>query len=436
MSKIIDPDLLNQGVEVVFNTTTKKIQLLVIGNLSTDGVSLQCLYSFAKEEWHSDASLFAHLFPFEALGEEKFELKYGWTFADQSSIDLIRDAGFAVVAVNGDIAEMYMCVITLGTIGSADQVYYQQTFSGAPSNIVLSGVVNQCVKVYGDVTNGNVDYRGYMKLFVREEGKTYAQTSHIDIGVSEFTYQAYRFGLQNQADGKVTHTDAEVVAYTGITATWYAAPQTRIIGGVSYNFDVVIDAANHIAEEVYEYVQFLLRQTSDIDSGAAATTGTTADALLKFNGETLVTSAGVYIDNFNATDTNRLEFVDLTSATRTFPFVAAGVIAFNDNLLSSASSIYRMYITDTFGSATPVVVNDASGTPIEGSVVSSSASFTFDYDGNTQNGRTAGVDMDITLVAIGTDKGQYTFLTGKVVKSTANSYAFVSALERVYRNPT
>lgn len=435
MAKIEDPDLLNQGTEVVFDTAAKTIELRIDGNLSADGVSLQCLYSFTKEEWHSDPALFSHLFPFEALGEEKFELKYGWTFKGQSTVNLIRDAGFAVINGDGSIGEMYICVITLGTIGQADQVYFQQELGGTAQNIVLPGVVNQCVKVFGDATHGNFDYRDYLKLFVREEGKTYAQTSHIDIGVSQFTYQAYRFGLQNQGDQKITHTDAEVSAYAGISITWQGGPVQRDIGGNNYNFDVVIDAGNHVAEEVYEYVQYKLRQLSDIDDGAGTEIGKTTDSLLRFNGETLVTSPGVYIDNFNATDTNRIEFTDLTSTARTYPFVAAGNIAFNDTLVDSAQSLYRMFIADTFGTGSPIVVQDASGNPIQGPITAATISFTFDYDGNTQNGRTAGTDMDVKLVAIGTDKAQYAHVDGKITKSTANAFSFVAPLERVYRNP-
>lgn len=51
MAKITDPDLLNQGTEVVFDATNKTIQLLVAGNISTDGVTGQALFSFCKEEW-------------------------------------------------------------------------------------------------------------------------------------------------------------------------------------------------------------------------------------------------------------------------------------------------------------------------------------------------------------------------------------------------
>jgi hypothetical protein len=50
MAKLTDPDSLHQGVEVDFSTTAKTIALNIAGNLTTDGVTLQCLYSFCKEQ--------------------------------------------------------------------------------------------------------------------------------------------------------------------------------------------------------------------------------------------------------------------------------------------------------------------------------------------------------------------------------------------------
>ena len=48
MTLITDPDSLNQGTEIIFDAPNKTIQLIVAGNLSTDGVTLQCVYSFGK----------------------------------------------------------------------------------------------------------------------------------------------------------------------------------------------------------------------------------------------------------------------------------------------------------------------------------------------------------------------------------------------------
>lgn len=46
MSLIIDPDLLAQGTEITISTAAKTIKLNTAGDLSTDGVTGQCLYSF------------------------------------------------------------------------------------------------------------------------------------------------------------------------------------------------------------------------------------------------------------------------------------------------------------------------------------------------------------------------------------------------------
>ena len=59
MALITDPDNLNQGTEVDFDTVAKTITLNTAGNLSTDGVTLKALYSFCKEEWKDFANLIA-----------------------------------------------------------------------------------------------------------------------------------------------------------------------------------------------------------------------------------------------------------------------------------------------------------------------------------------------------------------------------------------
>ena len=77
MALITDPDLLST-TEVTFDAPNKTIQLNIAGNLSTDGVTLQCLYSYCKEEWKSgigdNVNLIKYPFPILAITEEKFEL--------------------------------------------------------------------------------------------------------------------------------------------------------------------------------------------------------------------------------------------------------------------------------------------------------------------------------------------------------------------------
>lgn len=444
MATITDPDLLNQGTEVTISTAGKTIALSVAGNLSTDGVTLKALYSFLKEEWKNDSNLIKFPFPMGPITDEQFEFINGWDFLNDTARNLIRNAGWAVVNTSGVVTGMWAGVITLGSLESDDQVYYQQTAGGAATNIVLTGPVNQAVQVYSDPngdgsTADGFDRRSVLNLFVREWQQTYAKSTLSDIGVSQMTYQAYRFPLTSSSDLKVTHTESSVnttAPYTGVTITYYGTNQSRSIGGTSYPFRIIIDGNNATAEQIYEKVQYQLRQNSDIDAGGGTVTGKTANDLLYFVGDTLKTRQGVYIDNYNTNDINRLVFTDYNGVERTFPYVATLTLNFGDNLKNDAAAVYRVFFTSGYGTASAITVNDKDSVAMSGNVGgASSITKTFDYDGNVQGGRTAGTDANITVVAIGLSTGQYVSATGTIQRSNANSVSLVASLERSYANP-
>lgn len=459
MAKILDPDLLvrsstalNLGTDgnIWIDTTAKTIGIAENGSLTSDGVAMQAVYSYLKEEWKDDAALIKFDFPMVSITAEQFELVNGWDFADQTTKDLIRDGGWALKDNSGVSQEEYMNVTSLGSFDDSvnDQAYYLQSAGGTPTNVVLNGEVNQAVKIYGDASHGDVDYRSYFQIFLREQGKTYDYYDlTVQQNISALTYKKYAMPLSNATDLKITESDANIdtnAPYTGMSITYNALGQSRNIGGSAYDFKIIIDGNNGTAEQIYEFVQRELRKTSDIDADADVKRGDTAEALLEFVGDTLktkiTTDGGVYIDNYNSSDTNRLVFVDDTGAERTYPFVAAGNIYFNDNLQNDASAKYWMFFTDAggnqFGTSSAIIVQDNTPADITGLVSSqSNISFDFDYDGNTQGGRTAGTDAAVTIVANGLGTAQYVKATGTIVRSSSNNFSLVSALERNYSNP-
>jgi len=112
------------------------------------------------------------------------------------------------------------------------------------------------------------------------------------------------------------------------------------------------------AEQIYAKIQYSLRQAADIDATDLVVTGRTADSLLRFVGDTLETGtstpsnpnlggSGVFISGFSSNDTNRITFYDNTLTARTFPFVAAGQINFNDNLVSDGVAKFYAFYTYT-----------------------------------------------------------------------------------------
>lgn len=454
MAKIIDPDSLNQATEVVISTAAKTVQLLVAGNLSTDGVSLKAVYSFLKEEWKTDADLVKHPFPMQPITDTQFEFINGWDFADDTSRYLVRDGGWAVKDSGGVSLEEWACIISLGSVGATDQIYFQQVAAGAKANAQLAGAMNQAVKIYGDSTHGDFDYRSYFKLFVREYQKTYPLSQISDIGVTTMTYKDYGFPLANATDAKITHEDATVstdAPYSGMSITWHATAQQRSIGGTAYDFHVIIDGNNGTAEQIYEFVQWSLRQTTDIDAGAGEHIGNVTTALLQFVGDSLYTlrqaEGGVYIDDFQTADINRLYFADDdTSTALQFPYTAALTINFGDNLVNDASAKYWVFFTNDdagdnagydFGTANAIIVDDADDVDMAGDVDgNASIQHSFAYDTNVQRGTGSdGEDAPITVVAMGLGTAQYVVATGTITRSTTNTISLVAALERNYSNP-
>ena len=439
MAIITDPDDLNQGAEVIINTSAKTIQLLVAGNLSDDGAAGQAVYSFLKEEWKSDPLLIGEggKFPLELLTPEQLEIGQGYEWADETTRTLLRNVGWRELDVAGNVQREYLGVVSLGNIDAADTAYYAFASDSAKTEFDFPGTINQGVQSFGDASNGNFDKRGeVLKLYIRTQGKLYGLATTTDIGVSGLSYITYRFPLSEAPDLKVTASDNDIdtlAPYTGMSITYGTV--TRDIGGTDYDFDVLIDGNNGTAEQIYEFVQRELRKSTDIDDGAGTVIGELADSLLAFVGDTLVTT-NTYIDNFQSNDTNRITFGDDTGAEVTFPFVAAGTLNFNPNLQNDPESIYRVFFTAGFGTPSATLVNDNSGNPISGDVNGQAfIGFDFDYDNNNQGGRTPGTDAAVTVVALGEETAQYVLAEGVISRAVGQSISLVAPLERNFSNP-
>ena len=82
-----------------------------------------------------------------------------------------------------------------------------------------------------------------------------------------------------------------------------------------------------------------------------------------------------------------------------------------------------------------IIVDDNSGADISGAVPGASVAFDYDYDNNTQGGRTAGTDADIVIRAIGTDTAAFVEVFGTITRATGLSFSVVAPLERNFTNP-
>jgi len=410
MALITDLDDLNQGVEVTINTATRQITLNEAGNLSDDGVTLQALYSFFKVQWKTDPLLIPFPFPMVAITPEQFEFINDWEPTNDASRKLIRTGGWRELSRTGTRKREYLGVVTLGNIdatdkNTGDKAYYNFSSLTTTTEFTYAGPVNEAIQTFGDVDNGNFDYTSdVISVFIRIEGKTYDKSTTTAIGLSgTLPYNTQRFPLQEATDLNITDDDATIAAALGagqkydITGTgsngrvqYYAVaqvsdtdiytPATDLDGG-PYNFGIVISGSDNTGtgntlskNDLYTLIQYLLRQTTDIDfeGVGSAKPGNIQDSLLTFVGPTLESlnatnldggGTGVAIKNFSPVDTNSIQLRDNLALLRSFPFVSAGFLNFNDNLVDDTgpAEYFMFFEYTTRTEASDLVMGTPSG---------------------------------------------------------------------------
>lgn len=472
MAKLVDPDDLEQNLSVVITPGVSGTIGLKpgYGNLVWhDGVTIQCVYSFLKEEWKDDPNLIRYPFPMIAITEESMELTNNWNWADVKTKRHIRDGGWALKSPGGDSKEEYANITTLGSFNAdTDRGYYVQsdpTSSGIPSGFYFKNEINEAVQIFGvhqhwetgPITTNpasaaglEADYRDNFVAFLRQEQDSYDKYDLLtEQNISTLTYKKYAMPLASTSDAvKITHSDADIAAggvWSNVDITYHRENQVREIGGTNYDFHIIIEGDSQTAETIYEKIQYLLRSPFNINESGLKIRGDIAEELLAFTGDTLETKfvegwGGVYIDNYDTDDINRLEFYDDTNTKRVEPYTATGSLLFNDNLVNDTDASYWMFFTDVpngnYGDSDAIVVRDTNDVGISGTGgVTSSVAFTFAYDTNEQGGRTKATDAPVTVVAIGLSTAQFVKTTSTITRSTGNNISMVAALERNYSNP-
>jgi hypothetical protein len=518
MAKIVDPDFLIQNTEIVISTAGKTIQLVATGNLSAaspaavNGVTGQAVYSALKEFWKDDDALNKFKFPLFMYTKTDGTLQNGWGWADDTTRSLIRDFGWA------EGASAYAGMATLGDVAAdADQAYYVQSplYDATTTNFQFTGELNEAVDITGNTT--------YIKAFLRIQGKTFAEYDLVnEQNLSLLEPILYKFPFSNATDINITETDGNIGTlspYTGMKVNYLAgsgfttaAAQSYSVGDVVqdgagrwaycssagtldaagaadytanggtgtfeaydgeiqigadyYAFNRIIDANNGTTEELYNWMQYQLRQATDINANDSTTVGQrsgltmngkNAERLGFFVGSNLNTYGGVGVVNLNTNSINDITLgtidvdgggVDATTylpvawTGQGYPFTAAGTLEFSANLVGEpdADTRYTMYYTTNptgnFDSSTAVIVqeNDLL-TDIDGTITSASIAWDYNYDNNEQGGRTKGTDAAVTVVAQGLNDAQWVEVTHTITRTTGQTINVNALDERNYDNP-
>lgn len=278
-----------------------------------------------------------------------------------------------------------------------------------------------------------------------------------NINVNDVVSDANSRWFRCTATGTIDATDIDdLSAMAGAgTATFEPfAGEREVEDGTFSAYNIIIDANDTgtvpgaTKEAVYEWAQWALRRTGTIDEVAQTRKGEIADTLVYFVGDTLHTNQSVFVDDIAAADYNNIVFHDYEDATHVYPSVVTVTINFNGNLAADPAAVFRVYYTSVSGgaygtvNALEVVTNDLStvGSNVsnlvpDGTVeAGSSYSFSYAYDGDTTGGRIVSTPVNITVVAIGLETGQYVKTSGNITDQ-GGTFSLVAPFERNYSNP-
>ena len=503
MTITVDPDDLTLATDnsvstgnVWFNTSTQGIGIdpSYDSNMDDDGLTFQCLYSFAKEVWQANQAYAAFPFPFTPITDNSFEVIEGWDFEgtdveDKTTRHFVKSAGWNVRNTSGAITQTWAGVRALG---NADAVTNEATAtyldlgegSGAVQTLEGSYIsdtkttlpINEPFMVFrdddgdGNTSEGSdFDLTGQeLVLYIREYGLTYARAGTAALGVSTLENVLYSLPIGTiSTDSKITESYADVYGspvtpYSGMSINFRGSAESVSLGtNGPYNFGVEVVGNGGTLKQVYEFIQASLLDATNVDTsagGAVEQYGRLLAEFAEFVGDTLLTiqtdtpdagGSGVYISGFDSTETGNAQFTDNTGAVRVYPNLVPITINIGANGQSDTDSVYRLYYAaadayasaaDSFGSATAVLVDDSDGDDIGGDVDSDSdysagvITKTYAYDDDQAGTGSGGNDRDVVLVVIGLNGAQYVTAEGTITPSGLTLSA-APALERNYDNP-
>lgn len=322
MAKITSKASLNVGTELTVDTTTRTITLNIAGNLvAKDGVTWQALYSKMIQLW--EGSTYNQFpFPFYTIDALSGQFNIGfdgtryntWTFGGTLSTGsrlYLRDGGWNEytadtpgadgTSANGSVNATFAGVVSLGSVSSGAQLYYQKVSAGTAIDFTYTDTANLGVQVYGDATHGSLSNSNYLQGFCRVYGKKYTSSVLADTGKSATGAYLINLLLSNSDDLDVTGAYADIITtpvapYDKMRINYFASAFIKDIDGAGVagsvnHYGIVVDVGTHSG------VDGVSNGTTSFSSAAAGITGA------NFTGGTLVVHSGAGIGTYTISGT-------------------------------------------------------------------------------------------------------------------------------------
>lgn len=442
-----------------------------------DGITMQALYAFERQERGTDTSLRTYL----PGTEGRFQDAGAFAFDAGVKLDdvngavpdraKIRGSGWTEFANDGGIDRIYFGVRSLNNIEATSQPYVQIPLTlseanlqaAAPINAARLGPLDEAFQVFGSTANtpsdtgaGNFDYALQpLVAKVRTFGQTQGEASSTSSGVARLKGFSAGFGIGEgisptaAGDTLADVFTTPVAPYNGLGFFRNATAQTETgFNEADGDFtDTITNTGNASLAQIRAWLDALMASTVD-ENDNTGTTGSfipaRADVLYTINAEgKLVTRAGLHIDNVPTSDNQNIIQTADNGDQKTYPFANEIRVAVSDAWFNDPNAWYACYFADgagglDFDTGSAVIVQDNSAANVVGTAGDARAAgtagnrtvnFSFNYSGNTQAGLSAGIDKDVVFLAEGDGGAVAARATISIVSQAVITASAVAAAE-------
>lgn len=402
-----------------------------------DGIELQALYAFERQQRRNNLSLRAFLAGVRGVFQDAgaWQFLNGVKLADGDRRK-VRGTGWTEVAANGNVDRIYFGVRSLNDILATSRPFVQIAVSlseadlqaAAPIDAQRLGPLDEAFQVFGSTANGDAAANDFdwtareLVAGVRTFGQTSGRATSTGSGVGGLQAFSAGFGIGEAPSPSGAFTlanvfgGAAIAPFTGINFERFESAQTRtgFNQGAGLFTDIVSNAAGASLAQIRARLDALMIQDTNQDQGDGSFIPKRAEPLYTIDADgRLVTRRGLHIDNVPVADRQSLVQTADDGSTRTYPFIPEVRMDVSDAWAADPNGWYDCYIADgaagaDFGTENAVILNDSNGDPVRG--VSADAvgvagsrqiRFGVPIDTITQAGLTPGQDFDIVFVAEG-----------------------------------
>jgi hypothetical protein len=340
-------------------------------------------YSALIDAFIAQTTLRNTAFDFKAVGPDSIFFLDDAEIIDSSSEDNWKGAGIRYLTSSDVVAAEWVSIKSAGTIPSGATGEYQQIDGSSTTDLRATGAVDQIIKVYGDSTHGNFDYRGHLVVKYQVNGYREVRADVLDLaGVAALEPFEYSIAMEPVAINAATGDPAVTITVTDHGAspvTWNSKDWSITItdsGAVSgedilreLNYNLSLGTGSYQGKDHFNWPEMVVEAGSAYESLQGVTEGGAGAAL---KGVRVLRGSGPHPDftrmqaddgtyytvpvTANGSITgivsgSRVRIYNETTATETYNDVpgTSYAVSYTDGTTYSSGDVVKIYVTQTSG---------------------------------------------------------------------------------------